>query len=206
MTSLRSRVLRLSVALATALPLTAQQTLTIRGELDEGRSTGCYYCPNVPYTVKFSETPVRSTTVNLAAYHAASQQLILTGIWDTSTNPPGLNVTSVAVVTESLSFPTNARVGVNERFDVYGPAAAASATLIGFGSGFTPLLGSALLLNPALLVMIDNGPLDATGRRRFDLPVPDNAALAGLNFWSQSLIVPSTGLPFFSNPGRTTVR
>ncbi len=24
--------------------LSAQQTLTLRGELDEGRSTGCYYC------------------------------------------------------------------------------------------------------------------------------------------------------------------
>lgn len=206
MTSLRSRVLRASLALAAALPVTAQQTLTIRGELDEGRSTGCYYCPNVPYTVKFSETPVRSTVVNLAPYHAASQQLILTGIWDTSTNPPGLNVTSVEVVSESLSFPTNARVGANERFDVYGPAGAASATLIGFGSGFTSLFNSALLLNPALLMVIDNTPLDGTGRNRFNFPIPDNASLAGLNFWSQSVIVPQTGLPYFSNPGRTTVR
>lgn len=204
--SLRSALLPLAIALlAAAAPLSAQQTTTLRGELDEGRSTGCYYCPNVPFTIKFSETPVRSSVVNLAAYQALSQQLILTGNWNTSTRPAGFDVTSVEVVGASLGFPRNARTGANERFDVDGPAGAFTATFLAFGSGFVPVFGTALLLNPSILIEIDRGTLDAQGNRRFDLPIPANAALAGLNVWTQSVIVPASGLPYTSNPGRTTI-
>lgn len=202
--NLRNALLPLSLALSTSLA--AQQTMTMRGELDEGRSTGCYYCPNVPYTIKFSETPVRSTVVNLAPYHLASQQLLLTGYWDTTTTPAGFNVQSVQVVNESLSFPTHGRIGSNERFDVNGPAGAASATFIAFGSGFTPLFNTALLLNPALILAIDSGPLSASGSRRFTFPIPDNDSLVGLNFWSQAVIVGSGMEPYFTNPGRTEIR
>jgi hypothetical protein len=204
--SLRSTCISVTLAFLGALaPLAAQQTMTLRGELDEGRSTGCYYCPNVPYTIKFSETPVRSTVVDLEPYHLASQQLILTGTWDTSTRPAGFNVTSVQVVEESLGFPTHARTGTNERFDVNGPAGTPTATFLAFGSGFVPLFGTALLLNPTVLIEIDSGVLDAQGNRRFDVPVPANPALAGLNFWTQSILVPANGQPYFSNPGRTTI-
>lgn len=204
--SLRSTCIAFTLALLGALaPLSAQQTLTLRGELDEGRSTGCYYCPNVPYTIKFSETPVRSSVIDLAPYQLSSQQLILTGTWDTSTRPAGFNVTAVQVVGESLGFPTNARTGATERFDINGPAGTPTATFLAFGSGFVPLFGAALLLNPAVLIEIDSGVLDAQGNRRFGLPVPANAALAGLNFWTQSILVPASGQPYFSNPGRTTI-
>lgn len=204
--SLHSALLPLSIALlAAAASLSAQQTTTLRGELDEGRSTGCYYCPNVPYTIKFSETPVRSSVVNLAAYHALSQQLVLTGSWNTSTRPAGFDVTSVEVVAASLGFPRGARTGAHERFDVDGPAGAFAATFLAFGSGFVPVFDTALLLNPSILIQIDSGTLDAQGNRRFDLPIPANPALAGLNVWTQSVIVPASGLPYTSNPGRTTI-
>ena len=143
--------------------------------------------------------------MNLAAYHALSQQLVLIGTWNTSTRPAGFDVTSVEVVGASLGFPRGARTGANERFDVDGPAGAFAATFLAFGSGFVPVFGTALLLNPSILIQIDSGTLDAQGNRRFDLPIPANAALAGLNVWTQAVIVPASGLPYTSNPGRTTI-
>ncbi|MGE0144258.1 MAG: hypothetical protein AB7I19_11790 [Planctomycetota bacterium] len=204
--SLQSTCLRTAVTLlATLPPLMAQATMTLRGELDEGRSTGCYYCPNVPYTIKFSETPVRSTVVDLEPYHLASQQLLLTGTWDTSTRPAGFHVTAAQVVAESLGFPTNARTGASERFDVQGPAGSPSTTFLAYGSGFVPVFDTALLLNPAVLIEIDSGVIGPQGGRRFLLSIPADPALAGLNFWTQSILVPPTGSPYFSNPGRTTI-
>ncbi|MFO1051084.1 MAG: hypothetical protein U1F36_02570 [Planctomycetota bacterium] len=204
--SLRRILPLATLALTLALPsLRSQQILTLRGELDEGRSTGCYYCPNVPYTVKFSETPVRSSTVNLAFYKAQSSQLVLTGVWETSTTPPGLNVLSVQVTTNSLTFPTNARTGNTERFTTHAEVGAFAATVISIGSGFVPLFDTALLLNPAVLVVMDAGVTNAQGDFRIDFNMPSDPALIGARFWSQSVIVPPTGTPYTSNPGRTFI-
>ncbi|MBK8976199.1 MAG: hypothetical protein IPM29_09745 [Planctomycetes bacterium] len=204
--SFRSSLQIISAALfATLSTLSAQHTLTLRGELDEGRSTGCYYCPAVPYTVMFSETPVRSATVDLAYYKALSAQLILTGFWDTSRTPAGLEVTGVVVVTESLSFPTSARTGGTERFVIHGPAGAFGATLFALGNGFTPALGTALLIDPATTVVLDSGLLDGQGTLRSDVPIPAHPALVGLRFWTQAVIAPAGGVPYTSNPGRTLI-
>ncbi len=198
-----------ALLLLAAAPLASQQTLTLRGELDEGRSTGCYYCPNVPYTVKFSETPVRSATVDLQFYKDLSAQLVLTGIWDTSTTPAGLEVTSVTVVGETLSFPTNARTGRDARFIVHGPAGAGASTqtalMLSLGSGFLPLFGSAALIDPSTALVVDAGPLGLDGQRETTLPVPTDAGLIGLRLWSQAVITPAGSQPLFSNPGRTDI-
>ncbi|MEZ5964881.1 MAG: hypothetical protein R3F56_13660 [Planctomycetota bacterium] len=190
------------LALAAALPA---QTLHVRGELDEGRSTGCYYCPNVPYTVKFSETPVRSSTVDLQFYKNLSAQLILHGTWDTSVNPAGLNVSSVEIVSESLGVSNTARTGTSLRFTVSGPAAAPAGVIIAQGAGFLQLFQSALLLDPASLLVLGAGALGAQGSWRFELPIPADPQLIGFRFWSQALIVPPNDVPYWSNPQRTLI-
>lgn len=192
------------VLLAAAVP--AQQ-LTLRGELDEGRSTGCYYCPNVPYTIKFSETPVRSSSgVDLAAYKALGEQLELIGTWDTSTNPAGLDVSAVNVVSQSLSVSNTAATGAKLRFTTSGAPGSLAATAIAFGNGFLPLFGStAMLLDPASIVVLGANTLDVSGTWRFNLAVPANPGLVGVRFWSQSLLLPTNGTPYSSNPRVTLV-
>lgn len=192
------------LTLLTTVTLSAQQTLTLRGELDEGRSTDCYYCPNVPWTIKFSETPVRSKTIDLKPYKDASAQLVLTGYWDTSVTPHGLEVTSVRVVTESFSVNNSARTGQPLRFTTYGPSGSPAATVIASGNGFLPLFGTALLLDPSSLFVLGANVIQG-GLWRFDLAIPSDPSLVGIRFWSQSLVVPPNAAPYSTNPGRTTV-
>ncbi|MCA8956832.1 MAG: hypothetical protein KDC87_12215 [Planctomycetes bacterium] len=195
-----------ALLLLAAAPLASQQTLTLRGELDEGRSTGCYYCPNVPYTIKYSETPVRSSTVDLSYYKALSAQLILHGNWDTTKTPAGLEVTRVEVVTESLSVGNTAKLGSPLRFSIYGPAGSVARPAVALGNGFLPLFQSALLIDPLTLVPIGTNTIDSSGQWRFDLTVPNDAGLVGLRFWTQALIAPPSATPFLSNPERTQIQ
>ncbi len=194
----------MALTILTTATLSAQQTLTLRGELDEGKSTGCYYCPNVPWTIKFSETPVRSKTIDLKPFKDASAQLILTGYWDRSVTPHGLEVTSVQVVTESLSVNNSARTGQPLRYTTYGPSDSVAATVIASGNGFVPLFGTALLLDPASLFLLGANVING-GQWRFDLVIPSDPSLIGIRFWSQSLVVPPNAAPYSTNPGRTTV-
>jgi hypothetical protein len=185
--------------------LTAQATLTLRGELGDGKSTGCYYCPNVPFTIKFSETPVRSTVLDLNLY--LDMELALTGTWNPTTNPPGLDVTAVQVVPQVLSVSGTGRIGDGLRYSIAGTPGGVALTCIAAGHGFIQLFDTtAMLLDPTSLVLLDASVLDNKGDFRFDVPIPNDPALIGLLVFSQSLIVPVSGPMYSSNPRRPTIR
>ncbi len=189
-----------------AATLSAQShSMTLYGDLDEGRSTGCYYCPNVPYTIRYSETPVRSTTVDLAYYKALSLPLRLDGTWDTTTTPPGLNVTSVQLISQMFQVSNTARTGSNLRFSANGAAGEVAITVVAFGQGFLPIFDSAMLIDPGTAFVLSMDLLDTQGSVRFDLPIPDAPELIGLRFWSQAAFFSNSALPYVSNPQRTLI-
>ncbi|MCB9880249.1 MAG: hypothetical protein H6832_00080 [Planctomycetes bacterium] len=101
--------------------------------------------------------------------------------------------------------PFSARTGTSLRYTTYGPAGSIAATVIAGGNGFVPLFGTALLLDGSSLTLLGASVLGGAGSWRFDLPIPANASLVGLRFWSQSLVISPSGSPFSTNPGRTLI-
>lgn len=186
--------------------LTAQ-SLTIRGSLADGRQTGCYYCPSVPYALKYSETPVHSSSgIDLAFYKNLNQDLVLSGVWDTSTNPASLDVAAVTLTNQSLQTPNSVRIGASMRFSLAGGANEFAFTVVAFGNGFVPLFDSAFLIDPLTSFLLDLSQLDSSGDLRFNQTIPNDPLLVGLRFWSQAVFVAADQTIWFSNPEATEVR
>lgn len=183
------------------LPATlSAQTITVRGELGDGRATGCYYCPGSRYVIKWSETQVDSSTINLALY--LNQELMLTGTLGTNAGRPSIDVTAVQVVTETFSFSGQGRIGNRFRAGTQASPGDLAVNLFALNAGFVAAGGPlTLLLDPTATVVLGVGVANNNGEFKSDVDIPNVPALVGLHVFGQSLIVPqSTGVPFTSNP------
>jgi hypothetical protein len=188
--SLPIRVLSTAL-LFTACTLTAQ-TVVVRGEIQSGRATGCYYCPSVPWALKYSETPITSSTVNLSQFLGVPVEL--TGNWNGSATAPGIDVTFARVVAQSFSFAGTGRIGGSFRFTANGTPGDLAVNTGSLDRGFVVPLGTlTFLLDPSLLFVAGIGPIDASGQFRTDVAIPNNPAFVGMHVFGQSLIVPASG-------------
>lgn len=191
------RVLSASILFAAAL---SAQTVTVRGELGDGRATGCYYCPGSRYVVKWTETQIDSSTINLALY--LNQQLQLTGTFNGTLARPSIDVTAVQVVTETYSFSGQSRIGSRLRPSTHAAAGDLAFNLIALDAGFASAGGSmTVLMDPATTMVLGFGVCDNNGEFRSNADIPNVPALVGQRVFGQSMIVPiAGGLPFGSNP------
>lgn len=195
----------LSAALLFTAVLPAQ-TVTVRGELGDGRATGCYYCPGSRYVIKWSETTVDSSTINLALY--LNQQLMLTGTLGGTVARPSIDVTAVQVVTETFSFSGQGRIGNRFRATAKGSPGDLAVNLFALNAGFASAGGAlSLLLDPAATVVLGVGAVNGNGEFQSDANIPNLPSLVGLHVFGQALIVPqASAAPFTSNPDSKVVQ
>ena len=188
--SLSTRLLTSALLLATGA-LTAQ-TVVVRGEIQSGRATGCYYCPSVPWALKYSEWPLTSSTVNLALW--LNQPVEVTGNWNGSTTAPSIDVTAVRFVTQSFGFSGSGAIGGSFRFTTVGTPGDVAINAAALDRGFAVPLGTVtFLIDPALAFVVGIGSIDSAGQFRSDLPIPNNPALVGMQVFGQALIAPASG-------------
>ena len=200
-----STFLRSFVLAASAAAPALAQTVVVRGELVDGRATGCYYCPQVQFAIKYSETPVRSSTIALAQF--LGQQVELTGTWNGSTTSPAIDVTSAQIVAETLTINGSGRIGDRFRFSAHGTpgslavnaGAAAHGFVVPFGAGL------AMLLEPVTTFVFGIGFVAGDGEFKTDVRIPNNPAFIGMRVFSQSLLTPSGGALFATNPRADSV-
>ena len=153
--------------------------------------------------IKNSETPVTSSVVNLALF--VNKQLALTGTWNATSKPPALNVTSVIEVLESMSATGSASLGGRLRFTTDGAPNDVTAQAIALKPGFFPILGTAMTLDYATLLVIGAGTLDGSGEFKTEVPIPNSASLVGLHLLSEALIVPANNSAIYSTNPRLSV-
>jgi hypothetical protein len=189
-----------STSLLVAAALTAQQQVELRGELVDGRATGCYYCPNVGFAIKFSETPVHSSTINLTPF--LQQQVQMVANWNGSLSAPDFDVTAISIVTETFSDAGGARISQNFRFTTHAGPGDLAFNAIAFGNGLAVPFGTlAILINPANAVLLGFGVTDGNGEFRTTVQLPNDPALVGLRVFSQGVVAPVNGDPLFgTNP------
>lgn len=182
--------------LATTLTLAAglgAQTVVARGELADGRATGCYYCPGYQYVIKFAGTRLESPTVNLAQF--VNQQVEFTGTWTGSL----LNVTAARVVAESFSITGNGRIGSRYRWNAVAAPGDLAIHALSFGTGFLPLGDVAVQLAPLSTVVLGLGIVNGAGEAKADLDIPNVPALVGVRLNGQALFVPPAAPAWSSN-------
>jgi hypothetical protein len=192
--------MRLVSTLLAAAALTAQQQVELRGELVDGRATGCYYCPNVGFAIKFSETPVHSTTINLTPF--LQQQVQMIANWNGSLSAPDFDVTAITIVTETFSDNGGAQISQNFRFTTHAGAGDLAFNAVAFGHGLVVPFGSlAILLDPNNAVLLGIGVTDGSGEFRTTVQLPNDPALVGLRVFSQGVVAPVNGNPLYgTNP------
>lgn len=183
--------------LTTALFVTPSRAqYQIRGEVEAGQVSTCYYCPTVTsYVIHGSETPITSSSVSLASY--VGQHVILTGNWGTVGSLPIFDVTAVQATSSSFSINGNSSIGSTVHFTATAPSGDLVVNIISMNAGVVPLSSEAtLLLNPGQLGILDAG-FAANGQFETDLAIPSVPSLVGLHFFGQALILPASGAPLF---------
>lgn len=184
------------------------QTVTVRGELGDGRATGCYYCPGSRYVIKWSETQIDSTSTNINLALYLNQQLMLTGTLGGTAARPSIDVTAVVVVTESFSFAGQGRIGNRFRATAKASPGDLAVNLFALNAGFASAGGAlSLLLDPMATVVLGVGAVDGNGEFKSDANIPNVPSLVGLHVFGQALIVPqANGAPYTSNPDSKVVQ
>lgn len=186
----------LLATLGLAFPIGAQ-TIQLRGELTNGRATGCYYCPGYEYVLKWSETPLASSVVSLAPF--LDTQVRVEGFWDPTTVPAHFEVTAIVNVPESYSVDGNPRIGNRVRPNAKGTPGEFAAHFLAIDAGFVPL-GSdlAMLLDPTTVIFLGAGTIGGGAEFKIDVDLPNDAALVGLRFMGQALQSEGAGQHLFS--------
>lgn len=188
------------LGLASILPA---QVVTMRGEVADGRATGCYYCPGYQYVIKWIGTRLDASVVNLAPY--LNQQVEVTGNWNGSLTTPIITVTAVRLVAESFSIAGSTRIGDKLRLNSISTTGDLAANVIAFSRSFVPMLPLVVSLDPATAFVLGSGATNGNGEFKSDLDIPNDPALVGLRVYGQGLVVPQVGLPFFTNPDSKVV-
>lgn len=188
------------LALSTLLPA---QVVHMRGEVVDGRATGCYYCPGYQYVIKWIGTRLDGSLVSLAPY--LDKQVDLTGTWNGSVVTPIITVTSIQLATESFSISGTTRLGDRLRFNAIAPQGTMAANVLGFARAFVPMLPLVFNLDPTTAIVLGSGPTNGAGEFKSDLSIPNDPALVGLRFYGEALIVPPASIPYWSNPDSKVV-
>jgi hypothetical protein len=180
--------------LFTLAPTLTAQAAVVRGELADGRATGCYYCPGYQYVIKWVGTRIESSTVNLAAF--LGQQVEFTGDWDGTI----FHVTAAQVVPTSFDLIGNGSIGNRYRCNAQGAPGEVALNAISLGTMFTiPLPTVAALLHPATTVVMGIGTVSTNGEFKSDVDIPDNPALIGLRINGQAFFASTAAGPFRSS-------
>lgn len=176
------------------------QVVTLRGEVTNGRETGCYYCPGYDYVIKWIGTRLDPSVVNLAPY--LDQQVEIVGNWNGSLTVPIVTVTSIRVVAESFSISGSNSIGTRMDFNAIAPQGDRAAHVLAFGRSFAPLyLPLVMSLDPALSSVLGFGPTNGNNEFKARLPIPADPSIVGVRVYGQALIVPQSGAPwYFTNP------
>lgn len=186
---------RLASLLAAAALLTSAtvsaQTVVVRGQIQSGRATGCYYCPSVPWALKYSETPITSSSVNLNLYLGLDVEI--TANWNGSTSAPSLDVTAVSIVSQSFSFAGQGRLGQDFRFTVNGTPGDFAINAGSFDRSFLAFGQLGFFLDPTVAFVLGIGAIDGGGQFRSVLSIPNDPSFVGLHVFGQGLIAPANG-------------
>ncbi|MBL8897244.1 MAG: hypothetical protein JNM84_06440 [Planctomycetes bacterium] len=182
------------------------QTVRLRGEVVNGRATGCYYCPGYEFALKWTETAIASRMVSIGAF--LHQQVEVEGVWDPSTNPPHLEVSAIRAVPETFSIDGTERIGDRMRFTSTGTPGELAANFLGFDAGFFPLGGTlAMTLDPQTMFFLGAGAMNGNGEFKSDVNLPNDPRLVGLRFIGQALMTSGGAAVIFStNPDSKTVQ
>jgi hypothetical protein len=182
------------------------QTVRLRGEVVNGRATGCYYCPGYEFALKWTETSIASRVVSIGAF--LHQQVEVEGVWDPTTNPPHLEVSAIRAVAETFSIDGTERIGDRMRFTCTGTPGELAANFLGFDAGFFPIGGTlAMTLDPTTLIYLGAGQMNGNGEFKTNVNLPNDPLLVGIRFIGQGLMTANGGTDIFStNPDSKTVQ
>lgn len=188
-----SKTAAMSLLFALAATLSAQ-SITVRGELADGRATGCYYCPGYQYVIKFVGTRLESTTVNLGQF--LSQQLEMTGTWDGTI----FHVTAARVVASSFDLTGNGTIGNRFRCNAQANPGDLAINAVSLATQFSiPLPGMAALLHPGMLAVQGVGVVNGNGEFKSDLDIPNDPSLVGLRINGEAFFASGVGGPIWSS-------
>lgn len=187
-----------SAAVLAISALLPAQTVTMRGEVVDGRATGCYYCPGSQYAIKWVGTRLDGSQVNLAPF--LDQQCELTGNWNGNLTTPVVTVTSIRLLPDTFSITGNTRIGNRVRYNTAAIAGDLVANVLGFNRSFFPMLPLVFSLDPASAFVLGSGPAGGNGEFKSDLDIPNDTALVGLRIYGQGLVLPTLGVPYWTNP------
>lgn len=189
----------LSAVLVLAAANVAPAQIQLRGEVEASQVATCYYCPAVTsFVLHGSETPISSSSVNLAAL--VGQHVLLTGAWGGTATLPIFQITSAQVVNGDFSIHGNSSAGNTVRFITAANAGDLVANVVAMNAGALTLTNEAtLLVNPSQAVVLDAGMAN-NGQYRSDLLIPNNPALVGVHFFGQGIVFPVAGAFFTTEP------
>lgn len=189
------RVSLLFAALASVAA--AQNTIQIRGQVEAGQVSTCYYCPTVTnYVIHGSETPIRSSTIDFSTL--LGQHVILTGTWGGTASVPVFDAVSAQVTTAQFSLNGNSSIGNTVRFIASAAVGDLVANVIAMNAGILTITpNTTLLLNVAQAAVLDAG-IVTSGQFRTDLTIPNNPALVGLHFFGQAVVMPGNGAAMYA--------
>lgn len=184
-----------TLCLGAAQPALAQ--IQIRGQVEAGQVSTCYYCPTVTsFVLHGSETPISSNTVNLSAL--VGQHVLLSGTWGGTPALPIFQVASAQVVTSDFSINGNSSIGNTVRFITNAATGDIVANVMAMNAGVMTLTSDAtLLLNVNQAAVLDAGVV-TTSQFRTDLAIPNVPSLIGMHFFGQGVVFPGGGGAFFT--------
>lgn len=190
----RQSVLFATLSLAAISDARAQYEL--RGRVEAGQVSTCYYCPTITsYVIHASETPIRSNVIDLSLL--LNQYVVLSGSWGGTAALPVFEVTGAQPTTSMFAINGNGSNGNTVRFTTHGPTGDLAVNLVALNAGVTPISASTtLLLAASQTVVLGLGPITG-GTFRTDLAIPANPALVGLHLFGQALIAPANGSAFY---------
>lgn len=184
-----------SFALATiAAPLCAQTPVTVRCTPTDGSAAGCYYCPGFEHVIKWVGTQMHSSSINLLAYH--DQDVVITGTW----NGTIIEVSSVALDTESFSISGNGTIGHRFDFNIVGQPGSLGLNFVSLGSAFfVPFGDLGVQIDPTSMFVLSGGVIGSGNEFGSRLDIPDDASLIGLRVYGQGLVVDPAGQWYMTN-------
>lgn len=175
----------------------AAAQIQIRGQVEAGQVSTCYYCPTVTsFVIHGSETPIRSSSIDFSAL--VGQTCIFTGTWGGTAALPIFDVTAAQLTSSLFSIHGNSSLGNTVRFQTSAGTGDIALNLIGLNAGaFTLTDVATFLLNPSQSAVLGMGT-STNGTVRTDLVIPSTPALVGMHFFGQAVILPANGAPFFT--------
>ncbi|MCA8976518.1 MAG: hypothetical protein KDC98_17490 [Planctomycetes bacterium] len=189
-----------AVATIAVSALPAQVPVQLRCEVTDGSAAGCYYCPGFGHVIKFTGTPLVSSTISLGQYH--NQYVHIHGTWD-GTN---VNVTAIQVTTDSFALTGNGSIGNRFRLNSMGNPGELALNVVSLGNGFAvPFRDVAFQLQPTSAIVQGIGTLNGAGEFKTDLDIPNVPSLIGLRVYGQGVIMDASGGLLSTNVDSKTI-